>query len=273
MNKSDLIAEIHSTQSYLCVGLDTDIAKLPKHFPATPESMLTFNRHMVEATADYCVAYKINTAFYEALGAEGWEVMRETLSYIPSNKFTIADAKRGDIGNTVEQYAKAFFEKMSFDSITVAPYMGADSVMPFLAYQDKWVILLGLTSNASSQDFQLLETEGGKTVFEQVIHKAQTWTDDTQMMFVVGATQTEYLQQIRKIAPKHFLLVPGVGSQGGSLAEVSEIGMNDGVGLLVNASRSILYASSGEDFAAKATQEAQRLQQEMAIYLQKNLKK
>ncbi len=260
--------EIFRLKSYLCVGLDTDITRLPKHLPATPEGMLAFNQQIIEATADFAVSYKINTAFYEAQGAEGWHVMAETLKAIPVGKFTIADAKRGDIGNTVTQYAKAFFEKMSFDAITVAPYMGADSVTPFLAYLDKTVVLLALTSNETAQDFQTLPV-GEEMLYEKVLRTSSTWANPSQLMYVVGATKATYLQKIRAIVPHHFLLVPGVGAQGGSLEEVARFGMNSEVGLLVNASRSILYASAGEDFAGQARQEAQKLQQEMAITIDK----
>lgn len=257
--------EILRLKSYLCVGLDTDIDRLPKHLPATPEGMLRFNQQIIEATADFAVSYKLNTAFYEAQGAEGWRVMAETLKAIPAGKFVIADAKRGDIGNTVAQYAKAFFEQMNFDAITVAPYMGADSVTPFLQYQDKVVILLALTSNESAQNFQTLPiAEEGTLLYEKVLQTSQTWASPSQMMYVVGATKASYLQKIRAIVPHHFLLVPGVGAQGGSLQEVAKYGMNENIGLLVNASRSILYASAGEDFAEQARLEAQKMQREMA---------
>jgi orotidine-5'-phosphate decarboxylase len=271
MTSQFLSSQIFEIDSYLCVGLDTDIQKLPSHLPATAEGMLIFNQAIIQATQAHCVSYKINTAFYESLGAEGWEVMKETLRYIPKNKFTIADAKRGDIGNTVEQYAKAFFQNLTFDSITVAPYMGRDSVSPFLSYADKWVILLALTSNPSSADFQLLDLQNQKKLFEQVLETSSSWASQDQIMYVVGATQAEYLQKIREIVPHHFLLIPGVGAQGGSLAEVSRVALTPQGGLLVNVSRQILYASSGEDFAEKAGIEAQTIQKEMADYL-KDLK-
>lgn len=266
-----LTQEILRLQSYLCVGLDTDITRLPAHLPATPEGMLAFNKQIIEATLDYAVSYKLNTAFYEAQGASGWEVMQETRKAIPANKFAIADAKRGDIGNTVSQYAKAFFEQIDFDAITVAPYMGADSVMPFLAYPNKWVILLALTSNESAKDFQILPINQGDNslLYEKVLQISQNWATTSQMMYVVGATKATHLQKIREIVPEHFLLVPGVGAQGGSLEEVARYGMNKHVGLLVNASRSILYASSGQDFAEKARQEAYQMQQAMQLTLEK----
>jgi orotidine-5'-phosphate decarboxylase len=259
--------EMLRLQSYLCVGLDTDITRLPAGLPATPEGMLAFNKKIIEATADFAVSYKINTAFYEAQGAEGWQVMAETLKAIPAQKFTIADAKRGDIGNTVAQYAKAFFEQMDFDAITVAPYMGADSVTPFLAYPHKTVILLALTSNESAQNFQTLSV-GEDMLYEKVLQTSQTWASPAQLMYVVGATKAAHLQKIRQIVPNHFLLVPGVGAQGGSLEEVAKFGMNKDIGILVNASRSILYASAGEDFAEQARKEAQAMQQAMAKTLE-----
>lgn len=270
MTYQNLYEYILAKQSYLCVGLDTDLEQIPKylHQKDIANAIFEFNRQIIDATLDYCVAYKINTAFYEAQGLAGWQAMTDTLNYIPKTHFTIADAKRGDIGNTSDNYAKAFFKQMDFDSITVAPYMGADSVKPFLNYADKWVILLALTSNASSSDFQFLEINGEK-LFEKVLQTSQTWADHTQMMYVVGATQTAMLANIRKIVPQHFLLVPGVGSQGGSLEEVSHFGLNEKVGLLVNASRSIIYASADVDFAKAAQNEAQKIQTEMKGYLAK----
>lgn len=268
MTYQNLYEHILAKQSYLCVGLDTDLEQIPKHLHQKDitNTIFEFNRQIIDATLDYCVAYKINTAFYEAQGLTGWQAMTDTLNYIPKTHFTIADAKRGDIGNTSDNYAKAFFKQMDFDSITVAPYMGADSVKPFLNYADKWVILLALTSNASSSDFQFLEINGEK-LFEKVLQTSQTWADHTQMMYVVGATQTAMLVNIRKIVPQHFLLVPGVGSQGGSLEEVSHFGLNEKVGLLVNASRSIIYASADVDFAKAAQNEAKKIQTEMKNYL------
>ena len=270
MTYQELYENIIRKRSYLCVGLDTDPIRIPKHLLRYENPVLEFNKQIIEATSPYCVAYKPNTAFYEASGAAGWETLQQTLQYISSDHFTIADAKRGDIGNTSKLYARAFFEVMNFDSITVAPYMGADSVQPFLEFPNKWVILLALTSNSGSQDFQELKYEGER-LYEKVIKTAHLWGTEDQLMFVVGATQTQELEHIRTLAPKNFLLVPGVGAQGGSLEEVSEYGMNSHCGLLVNASRSILYASEGEDFAEAAAREAQRLQEKMSRYLDKYL--
>ncbi|GAA4401257.1 orotidine-5'-phosphate decarboxylase [Nibrella viscosa] len=270
MTYEELYRQIRHKQSYLCVGLDTDIRKIPAHLHAEPDPVFAFNRQIIDATAEFAVAYKPNIAFYEAQGPRGWESLRKTLAYIPETCFTIADAKRGDIGNTSDLYARTFFDPtaagLDFDSVTVAPYMGHDSVTPFLTYEGKWVILLALTSNPGSEDFQLLAT-GPQPLFERVIQTAQTWADHNQLMFVVGATQAGQIGRIRQLAPRHFLLVPGVGAQGGSLAEVSRYGLNDHGGLLVNASRSILYASDGRDFARRAADEAQKLQREMAGFL------
>ncbi len=266
MNREALVAQIKEKQSFLCVGLDTDIKKLPTHLPADAAGVLEFNKAIIEATAPFTVAYKINTAFYESMGAEGWTVMQETLSHIPKSCFTIADAKRGDIGNTSAMYARAFFENMSFDSVTVAPYMGEDSVTPFLGFNGKWVILLGLTSNAGSNDFQLL-TNDGRPFFQHVAEKAQTWASPNELMFVVGATRGEGIGNFRKVASDSFLLVPGVGKQGGSLKDVVDHAMIDDCGLLVNSSRGIIYASSGEDFAQEAANQASILQKEMQEYL------
>lgn len=254
------------------MGLDTDIQKIPAHLLKTDDPIFEFNKQIIDATADYCVSYKPNIAFYEALGPKGWESLQKTVEYIPRSHFTIADAKRGDIGNTSGLYARAFFDKSSsgldFDSITVAPYMGADSVTPFLAYEDKWVILLALTSNPGSTDFQRLDV-GGSMLYENVLRTSQTWPGAERMMYVAGATHPSDFGKIRAIIPDHFLLVPGVGAQGGNLEEVSKFGMNKSCGLLVNASRSIIYAGNGTDFAEKAKQEAKALQQEMAVYLDK----
>lgn len=272
MTKAELFEQIKSKKSYLCVGLDTDILKIPKHLLDSEDPIFEFNKAIIDATADFCVSYKPNIAFYEAMGPKGWESLRKTLEYIPRDCFTIADAKRGDIGNTSSLYARAFFDEkssgMSFDSVTVAPYMGADSVQPFLEFDGKWVILLALTSNVGSQDFQFSELNSGQKLFEKVLTKSQEWGNDQNMMYVVGATQAESLSAIRKIVPEHFLLIPGVGAQGGSLAEVSKYGMNSSCGLLVNSSRAIIYASSGVDFAEKARIEAQKVQMEMAEYLE-----
>ena len=270
MNYKELTKQIFTKKSYLCVGLDTDIRKIPSHLRQEPDPVFAFNQQIIDATAHYTVAYKPNIAFYEAQGPRGWESLQRTLDYIPKDCFTIADAKRGDIGNTSGLYARTFFDSsaagLNFNSVTVAPYMGKDSVMPFLDYEGKWVILLALTSNVGSQDFQMLPI-GGQPLFEHVLQTAQTWAGHDRMMFVVGATQTAQLSRIRELAPNHFLLVPGVGAQGGSLEEVSRIGLNTNGGLLVNASRSILYASNGPDFAECAGQEAHKLQQEMERYL------
>lgn len=270
MTYDELVSQIHRKRSYLCVGLDTDLAKIPRALLREPDPVFAFNRQIIDATAAFAVAYKPNIAFYEAQGPRGWESLQKTLQYIPEDCFTIADAKRGDIGNTSGLYARAFFDPeaagLNFDSITVAPYMGRDSVTPFLEYPDKWVILLALTSNSGSSDFQRLPTDKGD-LFETVIKTAQTWAGSDRLMFVVGATQAAELSRIRAIAPDNFLLVPGVGAQGGSLADVSTCGLTANGGLLVNASRSILYASDGADFATQAGVEAKKLQQEMAGYL------
>ncbi len=271
MTKQQLFEQINQKNSYLCVGLDTDIKKIPSHLLKEKDPIFEFNRQIIDATAKYAVAYKPNIAFYEALGARGWESLQRTIEYIPQECFTIADAKRGDIGNTSGLYARTFFDKSSsgldFDSVTVAPYMGSDSVMPFLEFEGKWVILLALTSNAGGDDFQQLSV-GDKQLFEQVILTSQKWADSERMMYVVGATKADKLLKIRELAPEHFLLVPGVGAQGGSLEEVSKYGMNKQCGLLVNSSRAIIYASSREDFAQVAAKEAQTVQQEMEKYLQ-----
>ena len=266
MTRQQLITGIRSTGSYLCVGLDSDRTKLPKHLLSHADPVFEFNKQIIDATREHCVAYKINTAFYEALGAKGWETMEQTVEYIPKTHFTIADAKRGDIGNTSSQYARAFFETLNFDSITVAPYMGEDSIRPFMEYENKFVIVLGLTSNKGAKDFEL-QKMGDEFLYEKVIRKVAEWGTPENLMFVVGATQTEELSNIRKIIPDHFLLVPGVGAQGGSLKEVSAYGMNKDCGLLVNASRAIIYASSNEDFAEQAKTVAMEYQNEMSSYL------
>ncbi len=321
MTKQQLFEQITKKNSYLCVGLDTDIRKIPQHLLKEKDPIFEFNRQIIDATAEFAVAYKPNIAFYEALGAKGWESLQRTVEYIPKECFSIADAKRGDIGNTSGLYARTFFDKSSsgldFDSVTVAPYMGSDSVLPFLEFENKWVILLALTSNSGSDDFQQLAVGGRQStvgsqqsavggrqsavgsrqsavggqefqvidnqlpitdnqspitnLYEQVILTSQQWVDSERMMYVVGATQADKLLKIRALAPDYFLLVPGVGAQGGSLAEVSKYGMNKQCGLLVNSSRAIIYASSGEDFAQKAKQEAKNVQQEMEKYLQKYL--
>jgi orotidine-5'-phosphate decarboxylase len=266
MNKKQLFQQIKTKKSFLCVGLDPVLENIPKHLLKYENPVLEFNKQIIDATKDLCVAYKPNTAFFECMGLKGWETLIETWKYIPSNIFTIADAKRGDIGNTSAMYANAFFNEsqseMSFDAITVAPYMGKDSVSPFLNHADKWVILLALTSNAGHHDFQLTQSENGK-LYEQVIRTSSEWADSEQLMYVVGATRAEEFQNIRSLAPDNFLLVPGVGAQGGSLADVCKFGLNSECGLLVNSSRGIIYASNGEDFAEKAREEALKLQQEM----------
>jgi orotidine-5'-phosphate decarboxylase len=268
MNRTELVDQIQQKQSYLCVGLDTDITKIPKHLRSLPDAVYQFNKAIIDATKEYCVSYKINTAFYESQGLKGWEAMERTVHYIPKTHFTIADAKRGDIGNTSSQYAKTFFEVLPFDAVTVAPYMGEDSVRPFLEYENKWTIVLGLTSNAGSNDFQQLVTkQNEKRVYETVLEKVASWGTPSNLMFVVGATRASDLAHIRSIIPDHFLLVPGVGAQGGSLKEVSEYGLNKDCGLLVNASRAIIFASDKEDFAERAKVAAKEYQLEMAGYL------
>ncbi len=248
----------------MCVGLDTDIKKIPGHLLKFPDPVFEFNKQIIDATASNCVAYKPNLAFYEAMGPAGLESLQKTIEYIPDGIFTIADAKRGDIGNTSGLYARAFFELMHFDAVTVAPYMGEDSITPFLQYKEKWVILLALTSNQGSADFQNLMIEGKSVhLYEEVLKKSRQWGDAENMMYVVGATKAESLKDIRQLVPDHFLLVPGVGAQGGSLEEVAKFGMNRDCGLLVNASRSIIYASDGNDFAVKAGEEASKLRYEM----------
>lgn len=271
MNRAQLFEQIKKKNSYLCVGLDTDISKIPDHLKSTSDPIFEFNKQIIDATHEYCVAYKPNIAFYEALGSKGWESLEKTLAYIPKECFTIADAKRGDIGNTSSLYAKAFFEKMSFDSITVAPYMGEDSVKPFLEFKNKWVILLAHTSNAGSNDFQLIESKSGKKLYEEVITKSQQWGTPEQLMYVVGATRADKIAEIRKLAPEHFFLVPGIGAQGGDLVETSKHGLNKQCGLLVNSTRAIIYASSDKDFAKAASLEAQKVKTEMTGLLQKYL--
>jgi orotidine-5'-phosphate decarboxylase len=301
MTKQQLFEQITHKNSYLCVGLDTDIKKIPSHLLKEKDPIFEFNRQIIDATAEFAVAYKPNIAFYEALGAKGWESLQRTIEYIPKECFTIADAKRGDIGNTSGLYARTFFDKSSsgldFDSVTVAPYMGSDSVMPFLEFEGKWVILLALTSNSGGDDFQNLQVYNtqssvhslqssvhntqssvhntqslvqypGNSLYEHVILTSQKWAGSERMMYVVGATKTDKLLKIRELAPNHFLLVPGVGAQGGSLEEVSKYGMNKECGLLVNSSRAIIYASSNEDFAQVAANEAKKVQKEMEKYLQ-----
>ena len=267
MNRQELFDNIRRKQSFLCVGLDTDIKKIPEHLLDGAEPVFNFNKAIIDATADLCVAYKPNLAFYECLGVKGWQALEKTVRYIRQNypdQFIIADAKRGDIGNTSAMYARSFFEDMDIDAVTVAPYMGEDSVTPFLTYAGKWVILLALTSNKGSHDFQLTEDTQGERIFEKVLRKSQQWAGDDRMMYVVGATQGRMFEDIRKVVPSHFLLVPGVGAQGGSLEEVCKYGMTKECGLIVNSSRGIIYASKGTDFAEAARRAAQEVQAQMA---------
>lgn len=264
MTRLQLHHHILQKQSFLCIGLDTDLAKIPPHLLGHSDPIFEFNRQIIDATRDFCVAYKLNTAFYETLGKKGWEALEKTLDYLPDTHFAIADAKRGDIGNTSKMYAKAFFETMDFDAVTVAPYMGEDSVVPFLGFENKWVILLALTSNHGSADFQMTPQEDGRPLFEKVLRKAQNWGNPDNLMFVVGATHPEQFDQVRAVVPDHFLLVPGVGEQGGDLQKICKHGMNDQCGLLVNSSRAIIYAGNGENFAEAAAASAKLVQTEMA---------
>ncbi len=270
MTRSELLEQIQKKKSFLCIGLDTDVQKIPQHIFDDEDPLLAFNKAIIDATHHLCVSYKLNTAFYESLGLRGWKALIDTVNYIPEDIFIIADAKRGDIGNTSEMYARTFFDKdssgMSVDAVTVSPYMGEDSVKPFLQFENKWAIVLAHTSNNGSRDFQLMK-ENHECLFERVLRISQTWGSIYNMMYVVGATHPETFKQVRRIVPNHFLLVPGVGAQGGSLKEVVENGMNDNVGLLINSSRQIIYASSGADFAEAAKSEAEKLQQEMQAYL------
>jgi len=271
MNQQQLFEQIQKKRSFLCVGLDTDILIIPKHLLDTSDPIFVFNKEIIDATAEFAVAYKPNLAFYESLGSKGWKSLEKTVHYVREkypDLFLIADAKRGDIGNTSNLYARAFFEKMDFDAVTVAPYMGEDSVKPFMTYLDKWVILLALTSNKGAVDFQYLKDEKtGNQLFESVLKTSQNWGTPENIMYVVGATKAEKLKEIRQIVPDHFLLVPGVGAQGGSLQEVAKNGMNSKCGLLVNSSRGIIYASNGEDFAEKAGEAAKEVQMEMEVLL------
>jgi len=267
MTRQKLIELIRTRRTYLCVGLDTDITKIPRHLLSEPDPVFAFNKQIIDVTKDYCVGYKVNTAFYEALGLAGWEALEKTADYIPSTHFKIADAKRGDIGNTSAQYAKAFFDTLNFDAVTVAPYMGEDSIRPFLEYKNKWAIVLGLTSNEGAGDFELSSTIDNEFLYEKVIRKVSTWGNPENLMFVIGATKSNWFTQIRKIAPEHFYLVPGLGAQGGSLQEISTKAMNKDVGIIVNASRTIIYASDKEDFAAKAAAAARQYQTEMSSFL------
>lgn len=262
MDRAKLVQLIRQRKNFLCVGLDTDIKKLPGHFSQSPESALEFNRQIIDATRSYCVSYKLNTAFYEAMGWKGWKIMDETIQYIGNEHFIIADAKRGDIGNTADMYARAFFEELQVDAVTLSPYMGIDTLAPFFKDKNKWGIILALTSNPGSADFEQ-QIIGNETLYQMVIKKSASLAHSDNSMFVVGATKPEELGEIRKIIPNHFLLVPGVGAQGGSLQEVLKYGLNADIGLLINASRSIIYASSGENFAEAAQAEAKRMAEEM----------
>ena len=267
MTRKELIASIQRKRSFLCVGLDTDIKKIPAHLLQEEDPVFAFNKAIIDATAPYCVAYKPNLAFYESMGVKGWIAFEKTVSYLRENypdQFIIADAKRGDIGNTSAMYARTFFEEIDLDAVTVAPYMGEDSVTPFLGYEGKWVILLALTSNKGSHDFQLTEDAQGEKLFEKVLRKSQEWAGNDQMMYVVGATQGKAFEDIRRIAPHHFLLVPGIGAQGGSLEEVCKYGMTSECGLIVNSSRAIIYADATESFAQVAGEKAREVQAQMA---------
>jgi orotidine-5'-phosphate decarboxylase len=282
MTRHQLVEQIFKKRSYLCVGLDTDITKIPKHLLSGADPIFEFNKQIIDTTKDLCVSYKINTAFYEAMGVKGWESLERTVNYIPQEHFKIADAKRGDIGNTSAQYAKTFFETMNFDAVTVAPYMGEDSVKPFLEYDSKWAIVLGLTSNTGAKDFELqrfdtktdlldegihIEKHGTKFLYEIVLEKVSKWGSTNNLMFVIGATQADEFVNIRRLTPEHFYLVPGVGAQGGSLKEISEKAMTKDCGILVNASRAIIYASDKENFSEVARVVAKQYQSEMASYL------
>lgn len=270
MNRKQLFENIKAKRSFLCVGLDTDIKKIPEHLLTEEDPIFSFNKAIIDATAQYCIAYKPNLAFYESMGVKGWMSFEKTIKYIKENHpehFIIADAKRGDIGNTSVMYARTFFEECNLDALTVAPYMGEDSVSPFLGYDGKWVILLALTSNKGSHDFQLTEDKNGERLFEKVLRKSQEWGNADNMMYVVGATQGSMFEDIRKIVPDHFLLVPGVGAQGGSLEEVCKYGMNSTCGLIVNSSRAIIYADKTTDFASVAGEKAKDVQMQMSELL------
>jgi|SRR5579863_155841 len=269
MTRATLTEHIRSKKSYLCVGLDTDPEKIPHSLRTSADPVFEFNKRIIDATHEHCVAYKLNTAFYEVSGSSGWESMQKTVEYIPSTHFKIADAKRGDIGNTSTLYARAFFETLSFDAVTVAPYMGEDSIRPFLAYTNKWTILLGLTSNSGASDFELQSHRDG-LLYESVIQKASQWGTIENLMFVIGATKPEWFDHIRAIAPNHFFLVPGLGTQGGSLQEISKKALIKDAGLLVNASRAVIYAGSGDDFAERAAAVAAGYASKMAVYLNEN---
>lgn len=274
MTSQQLFENIKAKRSFLCVGLDTDTRKLPEHLKGTPNAIFEFNKAIIDATAPYCVAYKPNLAFYEAAGIEGWRAFEETVSYIRANHpdiFIIADAKRGDIGNTSQMYARTFFETTDVDSVTLSPYMGLDTVAPFLQYEGRWATILALTSNASASDFETLELADGTKLYEKVLKVSSTWGTTNNTMYVVGATKADMLESIRRIIPDHFLLVPGVGAQGGSLSDVARYGMNSRCGLLVNSSRAIIYADNGKDFATAAAKAAEAVRDEMSLLLDKYL--
>lgn len=261
----ELDLQVKKKKSFLCVGLDTDINKLPTQYVRNSLAVVSFNRQIIEATADLCVAYKLNLAFYEAMGVKGWECLRQTIEIIPKDIFIIADAKRGDIGNTTHLYAKAFFEELDAHAVTVSPYMGKDSVTPYYEYEGKWAILLGLTSNEGAKDFQLQKLQSGKQMYEQVLETSKGWGNKENTMYVIGATRANAFKRVREILPEHFLLVPGVGSQGGDMEEVIKAGATKNGRLLINASRSILYADNGKSFAARAREEAMRLKLQMEV--------
>jgi orotidine-5'-phosphate decarboxylase len=271
MTRAQLVEQIRQKKSYLCIGLDTDLERIPKHLLSDPDPIFAFNKAIIDATLDLCVSYKINTAFYEAMGLKGWEAMEKTVRYIPDTHFKIADAKRGDIGNTSTQYAKAFLQNLPFDSITIAPYMGEDSVKPFLAYPGKWGIVLGLTSNKGADDFERQTLSSGEPLFEMVLKTVALWGTPDNLMFVIGATQADAFTRIRELLPDHFFLVPGVGTQGGSLRDISERAMNADCGLLVNVSRAVIYASEKEDFATEARAIAEQYNLEMAGFIRKEM--
>ena len=272
MTRSELIKTIHQKESLLCVGLDTDINRIPSFLLKEKDPIFEFNRRIIDSTIDYAIGYKPNLAFYEALGSKGWESLEKTMEYMPSSVFTIADAKRGDIGNTSSLYARAFFDKLSFDAVTVAPYMGIDSVKPFFEFENKWVILLGLTSNNGSSDFQNLKIEdSNELLYERVLSHSQSWGSTNNLMYVVGATKADLLREVRGIVPQHFLLVPGVGAQGGDLESVCKNGLNRDYGLIINSSRAIIYAGDGENFHKDSQQEASRMQAQMKVLMNKHM--
>ncbi|OFX68670.1 MAG: orotidine 5'-phosphate decarboxylase [Bacteroidetes bacterium GWE2_29_8] len=268
MKKEDIIKQINIKKTFLCVGLDTDIEKIPTFLLDYEDPIFEFNKRIIDATQNYCISYKLNLAFYESQGIKGWESLAKTVNYIPKDIFKIADAKRGDIGNTSKMYAKAIFEHFSFDAITVSPYMGSDSISPFLEYSNKWVIILGLTSNKGADDFQLIKDNKGKHLFENVIETSQRWGTQENIMYVVGATKTEYLEKIRNIIPDNFLLIPGVGKQGGNLEDVFKYGANKDCGLIVNSSRDIIYASNDQTFAEEAKKKAKEISSSMALLME-----